>query len=861
MKKYLVLLISITTLLSFSQHEIKIKVELDTILNILEIDQQILLGELKNKKDSIYLLDWNNSFNSKNTDLAKSFSEEYKKKFHLAKNKERGFTKIESIKDAYDNDLIYYRLKTNQDVIVVKLDSMNPIIRIKYRLKIPSNKFTGYGYTKSKNYYLQYWHLVPAMKLDAWTFYSNRNLNDIPSSKYNITALEIKTPDNYHVTTELKETKSELSTSNGIKYSFWESKEIYDPKIYIEKERSYTLIEGSNLIFSKNKITKSYSLNKSQLEESAKKVLDFIENELKINYNNKFIFSEADYNNNKIYDLNILPKILKLYPEEFVYELQLLKILLSKVLDNSLIINPRKEYWLKDGVQIYTMIRYVEKFYPNISLAGSLSNFPGLKNLYASKLKYNDKYYLGALHMYRINNTQKLNIPKDSLLKFNERIANNYKSGLLLYNLSKKIKKLEFSKIIINTLKLNNENSALFFKNKINKQFDNNNSYLDSLLEIKNIDHLNYYSETKSLKKSLKHKPFKIKLGKDIEDPNFNHVYITPIISYKNIYDGVNLGAEIHNKSIFKKEFNYKFKPLYSTNSKQLSGSAIIFNSKNVRNKDLFLVNYGMYANISSYDQNSLAKIYSPFINFNFRKSTNLRDNKRSSLSARFLKISHKGEIITSPEYQIFNLKYTSLNPGLINHKKWFVDYQLSESFSKISFSYEFRKLYENNRDLNLRVFTGNFIHNKNNQSNSYFNYSLDRPTDYLYDYNYYGRSENNGFFSQQIIMAEGGFKSKLINSNSNNFISTLNLSSTIWKNLLLYIDMGLLKTSLDDSFRFVYDTGIRLNIITDYFEIYFPIKSSDELELNSSKYNEKIRFLFTFEPDVLLGLFRRKWY
>ena len=861
MKKYLVLLISITTLLSFSQHEIKIKVELDTILNILEIDQQILLGELKNKKDSIYLLDWNNSFNSKNTHLAKSFSEEYKKKFHLAKNKERGFTKIESIKDAYDNDLIYYRLKTNQDVIVVKLDSMNPIIRIKYRLKIPSNKFTGYGYTKSKNYYLQYWHLVPAMNLDDWTFYSNRNLNDIPSSKYNITALEIKTPDNYHVTTELKETKSELPTSNGFKYSFWESKEIYDPKIYIEKERSYTIIDGNNLIFSKNKNTESYSLNKSQLKESAKKVLDFIENELKINYNNKFILSEADYNNNKIYDLNILPKILKLYPEEFVYELQLLKILLSKVLDNSLIINPRKEYWLKDGVQIYTMIRYVEKFHPNISLVGNLSNFPGFKNLYASKLKYNDKYYLGALHMYRINNTQKLNIPKDSLLKFNERIANNYKSGLLLYNLSKKIKKLEFSKIIINTLKLNNENSALFFKNKINKQFDNNNSYLDSLLEIKNIDHLNYYSETKSLKKSLKHKPFKIKLGKDIEDPNFNHVYITPIISYKNIYDGVNLGAEIHNKSIFKKEFNYKFKPLYSTNSKQLSGSAIIFNSKNVRNKDLFLVNYGMYANISSYDQNSLAKIYSPFINFNFRKNANLRDNKRSSLSARFLKISHKGEIITSPEYQIFNLKYTSLNPGLINHKKWFVDYQLSESFSKISFSYEFRKLYENNRDLNLRVFTGYFIHNKNNQSNSYFNYSLDRPTDYLYDYNYYGRSENNGFFSQQIIMAEGGFKSKLINSNSNNFISTLNLSSTIWKNLLLYIDMGLLKTSLDDSFRFVYDTGIRLNIITDYFEIYFPIKSSNELELNSSKYNEKIRFLFTFEPDVLLGLFRRKWY
>ena len=46
-----------------------------------------------------------------------------------------------------------------------------------------------------------------------------------------------------------------------------------------------------------------------------------------------------------------------------------------------------------------------------------------------------------------------------------------------------------------------------------------------------------------------------------------------------------------------------------------------------------------------------------------------------------------------------------------------------------------------------------------------------------------------------------------------------------------------------------------------DYFEIYFPIKSSNGLEIERPNYNEKIRFLFTFEPDVLLGLFRRKWY
>ena len=840
----------------------KIKVELDTLLNILKVDQQIELEESKKgKQDSIILIDWNNSFISKNTALAKSFAEEYNNKIHFAKEKERGFTAISSVKDSNNNELDYYRLNDHEDIIVIKLDSLDTTIKIKYAIKVPSSKFTGFGYTNSKDYYLQYWHLVPALNLDNWTYYSNKNLNDIPSSKYNISSLEIKTPNNYKITTELRETKSELSSGNSFKYSFWESKELYDPKIYIEKERSFNKIDGSELIFLKNKNKESYNLNKSQLKESTKKVFDFLRKELNISNENKFIISDVDYNNNKIYDLNIISKILQVYPENFNYELQLLKVLLSKVLDNSLITNPRSEYWLKDGIQTYIMISYVEEFYPKISLAGSLSKFPGLKKLYASKLNYNDKYFLGILHMHRINNTQKLSIPKDSLLKFNERIANNYKSGLLLYNLSTKIKKLEFSHIISNTLKMKNENSALYFKNKINKLFGNNNLYLDSLIDIENINHLKYYSKTTTLKESLKHKPFKIKLAKDIEDPNFNHIYISPIISYKNIYDGVNLGAEIHNKSIFKREFNYKFKPLYSTNSKHLSGSAIIYNSKNIRNKDLFLVNYGMYANIISNNQNSLAKIYSSFVNFNFRKKINLRSNKRSSLGARFLKISHEGEVITSPEYQIFNLKYTSLNPGLINHKKWFIDYQLSEKFSKISFSYEFRKLYENNRELNVRVFTGYFIHNNYNQANSYFNYSLDRPTDYLYDYNYYGRSENNGFFSQQIIMAEGGFKSKLINSNSNNFISTINLSSTIWKNILLYVDLGLLNNKESPQFRFVYDTGLRLNIIADYFEIYFPIKSSESFDLVNSNYKEKIRFLFTFEPDVLLGLFRRKWY
>jgi len=842
-----------------SQYDIKIKAELDTILNVLKVNQEIEIIQSNNiKQDLIFLLDWNNSFNSKETPLAKSFSEEYIKTFHLAKKKERGFTKIKSIKNGNDNNLNFFRLKTNQDVIAIKLDSSSSILKVEYEIKIPSEKFTGFGYSKSKKYYLQYWHLTPSLKMDKWIFYSNKNLNDIPSSKYNITDLEIKTPENYKITTELKQGKNEL-LKDGFKYTNWESNNLYDPKIYIEKKKSFNLLIGTKKIFS-NYNPSNEKISKNQIEKSNIKVVDFLKNELNITFEKKIILSKADYKKNKIYDLNILNEILKVYPNEFIYELQLLKVLLSKVLDNSLTINPRKEYWIKDGIQTYMLIEYVDKKYPNITLAGNLSKFSGLKNLYASKLKYNEKYFLSITHMHRINNTQNLDTPKDSLLRFNEKIANKHKSGLLLHKLISEDRKSDFSEIIKNTLKSKNINSVSYFKNELNKKFDYDKNYLDSLLKLKTINHLNYFSKKNKSSNNSKHKAYKLKLGKDIEDPDFNHIYITPIISYKNIYDGVNLGAQIHNRSIFKKEFNYKFKPLYSINSKEISGSAIVYKTKNIRNKNLFMINYGLYANISSYDQNSLAKIYTPFINFNFRESSNLRGNKLNSLNARYLKISNNGDTNITPEYQVFNLKYISLKSGMINHKKWFVDYQLSKKFSKISFSYEYRKLFKSNRELNIRLFSGYFISNKN-INNDYFDFSLDRPTDYLYDYNYYGKSENNGFFSQQIIMAEGGFKSKLTRSSSNNFISTINLSSTLWKNLLLYVDLGVLNTKRNKSFKMVYDSGVRFNIIADYFEIYFPIKSSNGLEIKGPNYNEKIRFLFTFEPDVLLGLFRRKWY
>jgi hypothetical protein len=184
-------------------------------------------------------------------------------------------------------------------------------------------------------------------------------------------------------------------------------------------------------------------------------------------------------------------------------------------------------------------------------------------------------------------------------------------------------------------------------------------------------------------------------------------------------------------------------------------------------------------------------------------------------------------------------------------------DVQFSGDFGKLSAEIEYRRLFENNRKLNLRLYVGSFLYNTTNSD--YFSFGLDRPTDYMFDYNFYGRSESTGFFSQQFVMAEGGFKSKIEPSYANQWMSTLNASYAVWNWIELYGDIGFMKSKQQSS-DFVYDSGVRLNLVPDYFELYLPVYSNNGWEITQTKYNEKIRFVITLSPKTLVNLFTRKW-
>ncbi|MDB4094289.1 metalloprotease, partial [Flavobacteriaceae bacterium] len=274
---------------------------------------------------------------------------------------------------------------------------------------------------------------------------------------------------------------------------------------------------------------------------------------------------------------------------------------------------------------------------------------------------------------------------------------------------------------------------------------------------------------------------------------------------------------------------------------------------------------YGVSLWRSTLAENVFLTKFEPYLNFYFRVPFNLRSNAFKRLSFRFISINktqvqYQNGLKLIPSYDVFNVNYRFSNNEFVKFKNWFLDAQFSKTFGKIALKYEVRQRNKNNFQYNLRLYAGSFLYNTTPSDVNNFNFALDRPNDYLIEYNYLGQYESTGIFSQQVILAEGGFKSKLNTGYANQWITTLNGSASIWKYVQAYGDIGFIKNKYQSP-EFVYDSGVRLNLITDYLEVYFPFYSNLGWEISHPQYSQKIRFILTADPFSILELFRRKWY
>jgi hypothetical protein len=347
---------------------------------------------------------------------------------------------------------------------------------------------------------------------------------------------------------------------------------------------------------------------------------------------------------------------------------------------------------------------------------------------------------------------------------------------------------------------------------------------------------------------------------KDLEDPNYNQILYVPTLEY-NLYDGFLPGFRFHNKTILDKPFIFDVNPTISTKTQNFSGKALFYVNQYNRDSHLYNIKYMLGGHYLHYAPDAYYSKIAPTVFLNFRPD-DYRDNHKSSIIIKEVMLDkQKSAYTTSSDtetYQVFNAKYIDNKTEVNHHFHFLGDFQYAKSFGKLASEIQYRKLFDDNRQLNLRVFAGTFLHNKT--ENDYFDFGLDRPTDYLFESEYIGRSEKTGIFSQQSIIMDGFFKSKLQTRTANRWMVTANASYGIWNWVEVYGDIGAIKNKETCS-RFVYDSGIRLNLVTDYFELYFPVYSSLGWEVGQKDYGERIRFIITFRPETLINLFTRKWF
>lgn len=935
LQRILIILPLLCSLTLQAQEYNHIKAELIPETHTLNIQQELLYtNKSTDTLNEIWLYDWNNAYVDKTTPLAKRFAEEFNKSIHLAKDEQRGHTEIISLTDSNHGFLKWKRLGV-KDIIKVQLNypiypGKSYSLKLSYRVKLPSAEFTGYGYTEDVDYRLRYWYIVPGIYDGEWMAYSNKNLNDLNQLVKNI-AIDLTFPNDYELISDLNRIKT---TNSGEKKNVrLEGSNRGDISMYISKQNNFRHIKSNNIEL----ITDLVSKDTVEINEalSTERILGFLENRLGAYPHEKLMLTELEYQRSPNYGINQLPSFLRPFPDSFQYDLKLLKITLQAYLNNSLFLDDRKDHWVKEGIQIYLMMQYINTYYEDMKLLGKLSKVWGIRSYHFAQMDFNDQYPFLYMLTARNHTDQPINTPKDSLIKFNERIANRYKAGVGLaylnsylgdYYIDDKLKEYykeftsmsssaeEFQEILTVDAPKNIDwyfNTYIGTKDKIDFKISDFNKTEDSVqVTLKNkrktkapitlfgmdkndsilfkkwypgimdsekvnvpkenlkrlvlnydrvIPEINERDNWKSINGFLStDRKLKLQFFKDFEDPYYNQIFYVPVFSF-NIYDGLTTGLRFYNKTFLAKPFIYDLKPSFAFGENALVGSGTFQYRDFVEHGNMYQIDYYLYGSSFHYADGLRYSTITPSITFRFRND-DLRSNERELLNLRFVNVirDESPTIDTDPDYSVLNARYAYGNNGIINYKSWFADLQVASEFAKISFNWEMRKLFPNNRQLNLRVFAGKFIYNQTNSD--FFSFALDRPTDYMFDYDYLGRSEDSGIFSQQLIIGEGGFKSKLSTPYANDWIVTTNASINIWKWIEVYGDMGLIKNKYDNA-HFVYDSGIRLNLVTDYFELYFPVYSNNGWEIAQPQYDEKIRFIVTLSPKTLIGLFTRKWF
>lgn len=872
--------------------------------------------------DSLYLYDWNHSYSSKTTPLAKSFRQVFDRRLHLAAEKDRGRTSELSI--SVNNVAVPFSRK-EYDILALKLPSRvsnNPLtLKIDYLLHLPDSKYTGYGKTQN-SFILKNQLIIPIPKEDERLrlhHYRQRG-----NQRSGIVSYDLKINDTRETFISSDLTDIGENHIGGVLAS--------PPTIIIDYSSNTTR-------FSKQLpeiiITNSWLSDFDNIEVALDRVLPFLENYLSGFSFRPLLILEQDYKERPLVGIDDIPSFISPYPETLIQELKLTKTIARKFLQLNFDSNPELEQFYIDGFSQYLLQEYVSFRYPDLKFSGTLSNWWPIKKYSFSQMSFNNHFQWLDRYIENKNSDQSLLSRSDQLLNYNWQIAHPIRaaqlfdlsisddnklairSALKSYQLSQYLKpgasafdlkwylpskinapiierrilsernhidfklSLEEQKAGIDFLKVT-QNGPYALPVKVAQMKGDSiidkkwvyNSKQQPLVNFKNLPGVRYVvnpklespefktdNNTVNPQSKLFAKPLNILPFTDLPSPAHNNLFVTPQANF-NLYDGIAAGLSFSNQSLLDKPVEYQITPLYSSKEKTIIGNFSILKNHWIMDSSRTRISYGLFGASQHFNENSLYTTTTPFILVSGQDpDLNKRHRKGWLLRYRSVSRDYDGKltdlgVLTNPEYGVFNLRHQQSTQSLFDFQSTLADLQISNRFVRLSGSLEYRKLFTNNTQLSARLFAGVFL--KNNTTDDYFSFGVNGPNDYLYDYSLIGRSESSGFFSQQLVRAEGAFVSENIdNKYANKGLVTLSTAVNLYRFIEMYSEVAVQK-DLEEVAQLYYGSGVRLNLVTDFLEIYLPLHNQKGFVPFDDNYLSQIRFVLALEFETLSRLFTR---
>ncbi|GEM_PF-2131921 len=356
------------------------------------------------------------------------------------------------------------------------------------------------------------------------------------------------------------------------------------------------------------------------------------------------------------------------------------------------------------------------------------------------------------------------------------------------------------------------------------------------------------------------------------DDSSLRETFVFPLVGW-NENDHWMPGVYVTNQMTDKKKFRYQLMPMYSTDTKSLTGTGRIsinryFENRSASTVSLFL--QGKSFHLPSYEGDPMR-----YYQFETGIKTILETGSDSAPAQHTLELKYhqngteemmwisNGTIyVPEQHHKILNAmraawtfeKYDSTQPFSTSVKA-----DVWGDFARLSANYEYDYNYEPKRWFTFRAFAGVYLfHDSVFAQNHDARFSPNMPgwkTDIFYDGWFIGRNVYDAFYRMQGMPGPGGLYS--ISPVGQSWSWTLSVSGSVSMPfdlpLRIYAAAGISPDPLKANKPFgIFEGGLLITTPQKIFEIAFPLvhdKSSKEaLLLNTDKYWKRIRFIINFD-------------